>query len=87
MMGFERCVTNNSSLIMIHFIIHIYTHRYNKYLKNLVRNAKNPCVTLANSVAIDTAAAYLELYPLIKYDVNKSIHHNCVLQRQVGKIV
>ena len=60
--------------------------RYNKYLKNLLRNGKNPCVTLANSVAIDIAASYLQLYPLIKYDVARSYHHTCGLQRKVNII-
>ena len=49
-----------------------------------MRNAKNPSTVLANAVAIDLAASYIELCSsLSKYDVKKAFHHTCVLSQKV----
>ena len=54
--------------------------RYNKYLRQLVRNNKDPEAHLANSVSIDAAAAYLELSVDERYEVAKAFHHTCSLR-------
>ena len=57
--------------------------RYNFYLKNLIRNGNRADIHLANSVAIDIAASYLELFKTgIKYDVHRAPQHTCFLSQK-----
>jgi len=57
--------------------------RYNLYLKNLIRNGHHADIHLANSVAIDIAASYVELFKTdIKYDVHTAPQHTCFLSKK-----
>ena len=61
--------------------------RYNFYLKNLIRNGYQADIHLANSVAIDIAASYLELCKTgIKYDVHKAPQHTCFLSQPLKHV-
>ena len=61
--------------------------RYNFYLKNLIRSGKCADIHLANSVAIDIAASYLELFKTgIKYDVHRAPQHTCFLSQQKSHV-
>ena len=65
-------------------IDHLQLNRFNKYLKNLLRNANRAPTVMANSVAIDMAASYVHLcMSLRKYDVSTAFHHTCLLRQQV----
>ena len=79
----------------VHFGGYTFTHallsilwmmgfeRYNFYLKNLIRNGCQADIHLANSVAIDIAASYVELFKTgIKYDLHRAPHHTCFLSRK-----
>ncbi len=74
-----------SYVILTHFL----THRYNKYLKNLVRRGLRPLVHLANSAAIDIATSYVNLCgsSLHKYDVRTDPQHNCILKQKMRRYV
>jgi len=55
------------------------TLRYNKYVKNLVRDVSHPEINLANSVTQDVAASYLTM--VLKCDDEKTDpHHRCMLK-------
>ena len=58
--------------------------RYNKFLKELVRNGRNTSTVLANAFAIDTAASYIKLcVSTKKYRIEKAFHHIYVLEQKV----
>ena len=84
MMGFERSVvTWCDAWYISHSHSSYIHHRFNKWLKGLLRNAKNPCATLANSVAIDIAASYIKLCTTrFSYDIKTAFHHTCVLKQK-----
>ena len=61
--------------------------RYNFYLKNLIRNGNHADIHLANSVAIDIAASYLELAKTgIQYDVHRAPQHTCFLSQRLKHV-
>ena len=61
--------------------------RYNLYLKNLIRNGKLADIHLANSVAIDIAAGYMNLLRAgIHYDITKANVHNCYLEQRLRDV-
>ena len=71
---------------------HTHTHtsihnRFNKFFKGLIRNANKALTVLANAVAIDMAAAYIQMCrpdSLVRtYDVLKTEHHTCFLEQKV----
>ena len=62
----------------------MFFERYNKYLKNLVRDASHPEAHLANSVTKDVSARYMKLVVDRNhevYTVAKDPHHNCFLSQ------
>ena len=82
MMSFERFVVNYiraSSLPS-----HIYSHplpqcRFNKFIKDLVRNRQSPEVHLSHSATLDAAAHFLDMSERGKYDPAHDLAHNCFL--------
>lgn len=62
--------------------------RFNLFLKNLIRCGKFPDIQLANAVAIDMAASYMQLFKQgIKYDIKKAPQHTCFLKQQTRRRV
>ena len=60
-----------------------HSHRYNKYLKNLVRTGYRTSEHLAQSAAIDIATSYIHLCgSLRKYDTRTDPNHNCFLKQK-----
>lgn len=53
--------------------------RFNKHMKNLVRNASQPEMHLANSAAHDAGATFIKLTSAAKFDFETAFLHNCVL--------
>ena len=53
--------------------------RYNKYVKNLVRDVSHPEAHLANSSTQDMASLYINLADSPEYDVDAELLHKCVL--------
>lgn len=76
---------------LVHFAQYTLTHgclrslwmmffeRYNKHIKNLVRDASHPEAHLANSVSADVAARFMSGVVEDDYDISKDLHHRCVL--------
>ena len=76
---------------LVHFAQYTRTHgclrsfwmmffeRYNKHIKNLVRDPSNPEAHLANSVSADVAARFMNGIVGDQYDITKDMHHQCVL--------
>lgn len=62
------------------FIHSIVTVRYNKYIKNLVRDSSHPEAHLANSVTTDVSARYMSTaMKKEEYDIARDPHHRCCL--------
>jgi len=61
--------------------VHCYTRiRYNKYIKNLVRDMSHPEAHLANSVTTDVSARYMSAAVKKEdYDIARDPHHLCLL--------
>ena len=60
--------------------------RFNFFLKNLIRTGLRAEVHLANSVAIDMAASYFQLFKGgINYDITKAPQHTCFLQQKINR--
>lgn len=53
--------------------------RYNKHIKNLVRDVSHPEANLAKSVTQDASARYVNLAVHNDYDIATSVYHRCVL--------
>jgi len=64
-----------------HQCFHTYTthHRYNKHVKNLVRDKSHPEVHLSHSAANDIATRFLTLAESGMYDIKADPCHICVL--------
>ena len=61
--------------------------RFNLFLKNLIRTGLNADIHLANSVAIDMAASYIQLFKLrINYDITKAPQHTCFLKQRFNHV-
>lgn len=57
--------------------------RFNFFLKNLIRCGKFADIQLANAVAIDMTASYMQMFKAgIKYDIKKAPQHTCFLKQQ-----
>ena len=70
------CTTSHGSLRWVWMMAF---ERYNKKIKNLVRNNSQPVAHLANSVSVDAAARFVEMADQLVGDGPQSHHHNCVL--------
>lgn len=57
----------------------MYFERYNKYIKNLVRDPSHPEAHLASSVSHDVSARFMNAAVEDEYDINNDHHHDCVL--------
>ena len=83
MMAFERFVCFFlfyyclSCTTLFHTYPHI--HRYNKYLKNLVRDPHRPTINLANSASQDVSARFSNFVGQPLYDLSKDPRHICFL--------
>ena len=64
------------------FVNTTYTHRYNKYLKNLVRDPHRPNINLANSTSQDVSARFSNFARRPLYDLSKDPCHTCFLYGQ-----
>ena len=61
--------------------------RYNFFLKNLIRNGNHADIHLANSVAVDLAASYVDLFKTgIKYDIQRAPEHTCFLTQKMKHV-
>ena len=54
-------------------------HRYNKYIKNLVRDPHRPGINLANTTTADVASLFNAQAQKPLYDFTKDTHHICSL--------
>ena len=85
MMCFERSVLialhSNNIIVDMHYTLTTYTthDRFNKYLKNLVRDPSHPETHLGNSVKADVSARFMNLVMEKNYDMATDYHHTCVL--------
>lgn len=61
------------------FITTYYKHRYNKYIKNLVRDVSHPEANLANSVTQDAATHFANLAASETFNIHQEPLHICVL--------
>ena len=72
---------------MLYFLIYLWMmgfERYNLFLQKLIRNGYLADINLANAVAIDIAASYVELFKTgIKYDIQTVPQHTCFLTQKV----
>ena len=72
---------------LLHILWMMGFERYNFFLKNLIRNGLHADIHLANSVAIDIAASYVELFRTgIKYDIRKAPEHTCFLTQKKKRV-
>ena len=81
MMAFERCVV---ILISPHTgthltLTHVHTCRYNKYIKNLVRDPNRPAINLANTTTADVSTRFTDFAKKPLYDLSKDENHICNL--------
>lgn len=63
----------------IQTLIHVHVRRYNKHIKNLVRDMSHPEAHLANSVTTDVSARYMGAAVGKEYDISRDPHHRCLL--------
>ena len=83
---------------LVHFAQYTKTHgclrvlwmmffeRYNKHIKNLVRDVSNPEANLGNTVRSDVSSRYMNLVEK-EYDLRKDYHHVCLLSLPDRKFV
>ena len=77
---------NYDSLTYLLYLLKHYpmvTYRYNKYVKNLVRDMHQAEVNLAKNVAIDSAVNYYYLEKARHYDVKSDPCHICFLRSEI----
>ena len=61
--------------------------RFNLFLKRLIRTGLNVGVHLANAVAINLSAAYIQMFKHgINYDILKAPQHTCFLQQPLKHV-
>ena len=79
MMAFERCVVviliscTRISLSLSHMC------RYNKYIKNLVRDPNRPAINLANTTTADASTRFTDFAKQPLYDISTDKNHICNL--------
>ena len=84
MMYFERCVNylcqpHLTRSVLVTDCVLSHLNRYNKHIKNLVRDVSHPEAHLGNSVSADVSARYMDLVMHKTYGLTTDYHHLCVL--------
>ena len=76
--GFQFTLTLLFQILYVFISVHVVC-RYNKHIKNLVRDPSHPEAHLANSVVSDVSSRYMNLVMGSEYDMYSDPHHLCVL--------
>ena len=60
-------------------LTHAHIRRYNKYIKNLVRDPNRPAINLANTTTTDVSTRFTDFAKQPLYDLSKDKNHICNL--------